>query len=516
MRQLWSICFGALIFALMGLVPLLDQQVWWDLFMGHLTDTYRAIPNANHVLYTHPVDTPSLHQAWFGQWLLYACHKHFGIAGVLVWRNMMAALSAMLVLWYALAKTQVPTAHIMALGTCGFVLSWPAIHAHTMMLVIPVFSLTLCVLHAAQMQHGTKTAVAGSLVLALCSIFWTNTEISFLWPTCCALAIAMHHTTQRKIQKKQILTWYFGAAISLLLCVLCSPHHFAILAHLVTVFSTYPTHPDAIAWSTLFSHSVVSVACLCVALCVLIGCWFKGSRSRNTLIYACLLLGILTLFMHRFAWMFGISWTLAMVDALSTLHTTAHTQKEAAAAQPKESSVSYTKVRMVVVLLVASLSWLMQPLLATHATLALSMSPYALRTTQPHRAVLTSDVPIVHTQILKNMGKPPKTYIAPKWSGFILFHLLKARQLDTIVPWDARVEWTNSKLLDLRNLVEQGKIWRGVFAQFHVTAAMLDKKTQATLIQKLHTHAQWQTAHEDQHMVLLVRVLNAQTTTTAR
>ena len=87
----WCLVVALCVSAFMALVPLRSPETWWYLTIGRLVDTYQAVPDQNHLLYSVPVDKPSFILEWLSSKLMHAMNRAMGIELVVTARNLAMA-----------------------------------------------------------------------------------------------------------------------------------------------------------------------------------------------------------------------------------------------------------------------------------------------------------------------------------------------------------------------------------------------------------------------------------------
>lgn len=507
-RILWAAVAGALCALAAGLVPLRSAQLWWHLAIGQLIDTYQAVPTANHLVYAVAPEAPSLLPEWLAQWALWELWELGDIEAVLTTRNLLGGLAVALA---ALASRpgRGPAWAIAPAACLGGLAAAAGAHAGPILLAAPLFALNLWAIDRTQASPRPRWRRAGWIIAPLMAALWANLDYGWGMPALLALWAAarawrpVHGELSAPPPRAEALGWLASAAAALAAGAL-NPRGATLFGHALEVLSTYPQAAVTPAWHPLMEAGP-ALALLGVSLAVAVGLATAAARVRPSwrprgpdwlLVVALAAAAILVT--RRAALWYGLALPLVVAPALGALWR----------GRPDRSPASVWAWGALLVGALA-LPAPTQPLLVTHADLAVAASriaPWQVRQRQPHRGVIPAQVPVESGALLAQLSAPPRVWVNPDYRPYVLFMLAQGRPLPVVFS-DRRVELLPEDIARVAELVhEQPDLWRGIFQQYDVSAALLSRRADAALLEQLREHPGWQIAHQDDHSVYLVRV----------
>ena len=503
----WCLVVALCVSAFMALVPLRSPETWWYLTIGRLVDTYQAVPDQNHLLYSVPVDKPSFILEWLSSKLMHAMNRAMGIELVVTARNLAMAAAAALAAAAAIARgrasaspTPAPkSAPLLALGALfgAGVACW-GITTTPIMFGALLFAMTILIGEIASGSERKWALPVAWLLFPGIAALWANLDPSAFLPAMLASWFASRTSEPSPLTTMQQRAGWAFSALASGLALLANPRGAQIYEHLWTIHTLYPGIPDASGWAHIIPMANIPGAILTagVVLCVSA---YALTRTRPTpgdvICFVCLL--ALAISRQRGMLWFGLVMPLLMAPALVRM--------PGLEKLPGVPSARWKRALLATSLIIAMIP--LQPMVVTHAAIATTMSPYDVRQTAPHRGVLERDVPLEIGAFLAQTSAPPKIWASPEYEPYLIYRLTRERPAPLVFS-DPRHELRGEKVRELRSLVETTPdLWRGLFRGWDVSAAVLSKQeSQSKLLDWLIAHPNWVIAHQDDHAVYLIEV----------
>ncbi len=153
--------------------PVLDPDVWWHLSVGQWVVEHGTVPD--HDPFSRP-DQPWLAYSWLYEVLVYALWSRFGLAGVVVYRAVLAL--AVVAAVHRLVARPEPR-FLVAIGLTGAaVLALAPLFSERPWLFTILFA-TLTLDVVLDLRAGRKTALTWALPLVF--VLWANIHIQFVY-----------------------------------------------------------------------------------------------------------------------------------------------------------------------------------------------------------------------------------------------------------------------------------------------------------------------------------------------
>jgi hypothetical protein len=482
-RHCWSTLPALLTSAALMIVPLRDPLAWWHLFWGRTIAGFGAVPAANHVRYTLAELAPALHPSWLADLAMWSAYAQGGLPLLLTLRALLLAGALGLGCYVASRRVGGPIAALLA--TIGLVIALPAVEPGPALLAAPLLAILLCA--------ASGRAALWAAVLPLTTLLWANIE-----PACWVLPALGASVALAQTERRAQLAWWAGWIASLL--ALCAtPRGAALLPRALDIARSWPSSPLlGPSWAAL-PVTASGLAMLLVLGALALGAPLvrrlrAGERGAIAPLVWLIALVLQALWTQR-----GLIWLGVALPFIAA-------QAVEARAATKPRLPWWGSAGLGGLALVAMT--LCQPLWAYHPDLARSLSPYTLRPAQPHAALILDETPIEGVALLNPYPTKPRLWITPRWAGLALLELEPAPPdpLIPLVQLDPRPELGDPALLELHALVMTSDVWRGVFQQHQVRAALLDARGQGRyLVEALRSHPDWYTAHQTEDYVLFLR-----------
>jgi len=503
--RLTALIAGVFAALIAGILPVRSWEVFHHLAMGRIIARFEAVPTANHLLYSTAEETPAFVPEWLADWALFALHTLYELEGVVTARNLVFALGIGLATAACARRSSAGLTALAAAGV-GVLIALPMLVAEPVLLGAPLLALCLVCVGAAARTTTRWVSIACALVVPAVAALWANVDLFFLAPAIVAslgasAAWAHHEDAALRKERAGIL-----GLVTLLALVapLANPRGPALLAHLARWLTVAPAHPDAAHWA-----STVSTQPLAAGFVVLVMLLGAGAAIRQRDAFMVHDVGLLAAF-GVLALVFERGLVLCAPAAVVALAPAVRMLSERLEREPLRARTVWWK-EVAAALLIAPLMALTQPLVVTHAPIASAVSPYELRDKQPHEAVLRADVPVEALELIAQYTVPPRIYHAPHLAGYLEFKMVREEPARVVFS-DQRVELVDEKVLEVRQLIETSEhVWRGIFQQYDVSIALLDRRTQSKLVSWLVEHPDWVVALEQGDYVYLARVVQVTT-----
>ena len=468
--------------------PLLETGYWWHLAVGRLIDTWSAIPVTNQFAYTLDKDAPFFAQHWLTDWGLYELYRAGSLHLHLTVRNMLIAGSGAWLVWMTTHRhSRLPS--LLAGTVSGLYLL--TLGASSLALV----GLVSFVLIASIEYHFRWLETYYPLTFIPVTALAANTFEAWLVPVTFVWALAVvkltRHYAQNRLTPKAASIW-MGAAIGSFLAVGVNPRGLEIFR-----FNFTGIHP--------FELAIVDGPGFAVWLCLLIlSGWtliryrssISGERAALLALAAIWSVTELQTLRAPAIFPFALFTALAETPLFTTSIASRFPDSRLSALQMEEAPLW-----MLVPLLAVGLA--VQPVFRTGTTFLRTTSPIDLRKNPPLQSVVGSDLPVTHAQILEKIASPRRLFHDRSIGGLLAF-------LSTDPRFPRRVLFTTKHrepkhIRRLYRLLSRGEAWRGVFQQYDIETAVLNRNTQSELLSKIRQHPEWYIAHRDNSYVLAMK-----------
>lgn len=495
----WLVLPFALTLLCFGLLPLRSWDYWWHITMGRLIDHFQAVPAANHYLYTMDPKAPSFIQPWMSQWLLFWLHDVGGLQLALLARNLLAAVVFGFVGVAAIRRTRSPMRGALV-TMVGLLIAFQLIALRTHMFVWPLFGLLLWVGYQVRRRRFPLALVA---VFPAVAALWANLHGSFLLVAAIALAFAGAAVLDRWMGAREfsavrVAVWVGGVLASLAAPML-NPRGAQIYGYVADLMSNHEIRTTVTEWMpTSFSNPAgIGVFFYVVLVAGAALMW----RNRDKLDPADALLfagfGLVAALGARGLMWFGIVVPVTLAPYLAMA-------KQAQQAKPTEAPgcmVSLVNLGLAFGLLVAA--GLLQPGTVIQREVVTSFPPIPVRTDPPMAGLVPADTPVVPVEILRKYPKGMHLFHDQRYAGYLMYQLTKLHPMPMVFV-DQRIELPPAKIWKLYALTNSTSAWKGIFQQYDIRAAVLNKKRQAKLVERMRQDTMWTLAYEDAHNALFV------------
>ena len=483
----------------MGFVPMMTPEAWWYLAMGRLIQVHEAIPAANHIAYTLPIEAPSFLLEWMAARAMLWMQQWGGVEALVSARNL--ALAASIALLTALVQRDARHAGLSAAaGLLGALIAGIGLTTSPVMFAALLFATALGLGHASVSARGRALSVVAWVCLPLLAALWANIEASCLLMVPAALWFGAKRARAVRDSEPGARWHQGGWLVSAALCALApllNPRGAAIYGHIVEVFATRP-QPDAISalWMQAPLFSVPRAAMLGGLMVIMAMYGYRKTRPHPEDLLAALGLAALSLLYQTGLVWLGLALPLILargIAARGPWH------------PPGPARSLWLRAGLGASALLCAL--LMLPLLLSHAPIASQLNLFNARTAMPHRAVIQADVPLEVAGFLTQAGTPPRVFADRKHEPYLIFRLLE-RHTARVMFSDPRTEMYPPDVLALRqSILGDVSLWRGLFQGWGVSAVVLQKTARnQALITQMREHPEWLPAHEDEELVYLVKV----------
>lgn len=448
-------------------------EYWWHLVIGRFADVYGAIPAHNFVLYTESVDAPALGAGWLSQWWLFKIHEFADLIGAHYFR---AFLGVSMVL---------PAAWVSARRESSVVLN--SVDRNGWLAVACLFAADLLgpgpalfgavlgawVVALADAVDRGRLPAAFVAVLPLLVPFWVHVDTSFIVPALVAICYALFSTSSHLSRKVWVLVAGVSVAASF-----ANPSGASVWMGLFHELRTI---------STPFSIQQPAFGLALVALLLGIGVHtlraVHESRPQSVLVLVSGLLGVTVA-----PAFFGIvPAAFACTFAAGSVRDAQHGLATWALA-----------IASVVVAVV------IQPLSETHVKLRAELP--GVRSEAPLAGIASERDPLVHVRALRSFGAQSRVFHEAEFAGLVAWELYSFETNAPLLFVDPRPEAASSSTRRLHaQVLADPALWRGIFQQYGVTAALLDQRKHEAVAASIAMDPAWTVLIEEDGVVLLVK-----------
>ena len=489
MAALFVGCFGLMLLCL-GVLPLRDHTVWWELALGRWIEMFRAIPTQNTMTFGATSQAPLTLPFWLAHGASFWAYRTLGmIEGVLTARNVLGALSfACACAAGVIGRREtdpLPLWPLLLGGACVV----GAASATSMMWALPLWALSLGAIKWILSARAHWMAAAGMAVLTGILVLWANLDVSWLILPCLCVLGAAAPAGCGWVRKAMVLG---AGALGVGLAVLVHPLGVLALTHSIEILSLYPGQQDAgPGWAVIDVGALGWLWLVVVAYAAsMVGRRWSEGRGQAVW-YAVAVMAVAALAAVQVRAMAGLG--LVVIAWWPTTGATGH-----------GAMLDRVKTRWLWAgcLGCLVLGILAQPLLITRQMALAHLTPGDTRDRMPHQGLIPAHTPIEPIELLAAYRVTPRIWASPKFEGYI--HLrLNMRRPEPITLGSPALELPTPQQRTLRDLVRTTPdLWRGVFQQYGVEAVVLEKGgVEDELIDQISRHQEWSVMYEDETMV---------------
>lgn len=488
-----AIASAGLVATILGLVPLVRWDAWFDLTVGRIIDAFGAVPAANHTVYTLDEKAPSLFPSWLAQWLMYRAHSILDLEAVLWVRNHLYAIAVLLVglACGKRASSEQSSTHptLMWGPLIGvFILSMATLIPWAMtgpqMFAAPLWALMwFLAMWSTQPGASAWRARAAGALMVVCAALWANLDVSFGLSVIIGVWVAV---TQKRHGASRWWAWLVVSALCALASAL-NPRGLELIPYALQSVVGTINHPRSLTWMTLKPWDGVSGVLFWTAGVVALMLSLRSKRWMDAILVV-VLVAIGASHARAAIW-FALAMPIFCVSGLSR-------PSDAQATKPVRWQLVLTIVALANIVPI-----LTQPIFLTHAPIASAVPGIARRGVQPHTTTILAEVPLEAVEMIRRQMSPgQRLYVDHRATGYVLFEL-QPKQPYPMVQADARLTMLPQKMWTQQSLLEQSDIWRGLFQLWGVDFALLHKTRQAKLIDMLKAHKKWSKSYEDERWV---------------
>ncbi len=433
---------GAVIAANLVVIP--NSDYWWHLAIGRLVEQLQAIPHANYFVYTSPAQEPVFYESWLSRWWLFKIHGVIGDAGVATVRSILAGAVGFMVTW---PKTERGRTDIAV--SAGILASTATWYVGPSMFGAVLISVAALVIMAVRYSGASRYW----LLAAIAMPFWVNVDSHF-WVVPALLWAVSPGAGEAK-------RWFWGAGIASILLAFANP-------------------AGALVFPTLASFEFNPFGTLIgVGLLALI---VHRVRSKNSA-YDSIAVAMIGTVVAAFS---AVPWLAAVVFPWA-FH----------ASDTKETPFSKWAVGAGFAAIVAIVT---MPLFSHMETVRLWFSD--ARKTPPAVALIKSNVPVEEAQLIAGWGRLEPVYHPPEAAGVLAWYLSE-RAPQRVLATAPNPALNDEKSEVMHAAVRMGDTWRGVFQQYGIRIALLNKKTDYEFAANIASHPDWQVVRERGDWIVL-------------
>ena len=502
----WLILPTAIALCGFGVIPLRSWDYWWHITMGRLTNFYGAVPAANHFLYTMPADAPSYNQPWLSQLLLYGMHFNGSVYLPLVVRNVAATVAVGWLSWMAMRRcNSVVVGSLATLAALPLLLA--LVEVRPTLFAWPLFCILLGLGYA--IFEGRRS-IWWLALFPLVSALWANLHGSFLLATvlCAVFAVAAAFR-ERNIHGRfnwSVPTIWGSVTALTALAPIANPRTFEIYEYVTGQFTDDVVGTTVTEWlpTTLTNPPVIGA--YFYGLLLLAG-GFKIWKRQHIELVDRLLFIVFALFAIVYAR--GLLWfafvlPIAVGPSLRTLAGKASSERGKAV---PSGLLQGTHTFAVVALVFAGIA--LQPTWQWRVDWTADSPYFDVREQRPLRGVVPAETPFEATQVLARYTEPPRIFHDDRYAGFLLYHLIRTEPRQLVFV-DQRIELPPDRVWDLYyDVIGEPNVWKGVFHQYGVRAAVLSAEEQPELIERLEKAEEWKVVRKAERWIFFLKRENA-------
>ncbi len=485
---LWLLLPAAIALGGFGILPLRSWDYWWHLTMGRLVNYWGAVPAANHFLYTMPADAASYDQPWLAQLLLYGLHFNGSVHLALLARNVAVGAGVAWLSWRAMQRCDsVVVGSIATLGALPFVFAF--VEVRPTLFAWPLFCLLLGLGYAILQGRRSRGWLA---VFPAVSALWANLHGSFLLAVV-LIGLFMIADAARERTGPGRFDWsvpgaWAAAGTASLLAPLLNPRGAEIYRYVYGQFTDDVVGTTVTEWLPTTLTNPPGVGAYFYLTLLVAGGLIIWRRGETELIDR-LLFATFALFAVGYAR--GLLW-FGFVLPLTLAPSLRHLGRSADERPPPHAAMKYLHTLLAAAFVVVPLA--VQPTWQWRVDWTADSPLFEVRSRAPMKGVVQDETPFEATEILGRHSEPPRLFHDERYAGFLLYHLTdeKPRQLVFV---DQRIELPSDRIWSLYyNVIGKPDVWKGVFHQHEVRAAVLSNSRQRSLVDRLAEASDWSQA----------------------
>ncbi|MFB6375038.1 MAG: hypothetical protein ABEN55_18395 [Bradymonadaceae bacterium] len=495
---IWLMLPTVIALAGFGLVPLRSWDYWWHITMGRLINYCGAVPAANHFLYTMAADAPSYDQPWLSQLILYGLHFNGSVYLPLIVRNVAAAAA---VGWLSLvAMRRCQSVVIGSLSVLPLLLA--LVEVRPTLFAWPLFCLLLGLGYAIyERRRSHWWLLAFPPVAAL----WANLHGSFLLATvvCGILGVA---ACARERNGHGRFNWavparWGGTTAATLSAAMANPRTWEIYGYVYGQFTNDVVATTVTEWLPTTLTNPPGIGAYFYGLLLLAGGFAIWKRQHIDLADR-LLFGVFALFAIGYAR--GLLWfafvvPFAVGPSLSKLAGPASEREKATPHGFLQGLHTFVALGLV------TTAFAVQPTWQWRVDWTADSGYFDVREREPMRGVVPDETPFEATQVLGRYTQPPRMFHDERYAGFLLYHLTDSNPRQLVFV-DQRIELPPNHIWQLYyDVIAESDLWRGVFHQYEIRAAVLSTAEQPALIERLDGTDDWKTVRKTDDWVFFLQ-----------
>ncbi len=491
----WLVLPFALVAFGFGVQPLKSWDYWWHIAMGRLVDATGQMPTENLFLYTLPPDRPGYVQPWIAQWALYRWQDAFGLHGVLILRNLLAAFAFGGIGLWASARARSPAVGaVLALVFSSF--GFLTIAARSHLLAWPLFLVIVPLAYGLRSERLRKRAWLA--VFPVVAALWANLHGTFVVPAVVCFAFAAADFLDQRLGRARSgppwLAWGSTGVICLATSLL-NPRGWEVYGYLwmlsvnaelrTTVTEWWPTTPlFPPFFGGLFYVSLVAVLVLM---------WRRRGELDFADLFMVAWIALLTIPQTRFMLWFSLTAPVAVAPYL----------RRGGRPDEVEPSAALQGAHLLVAggLVVVALA--VQPWGGSNQ-LAAELQVAPARTEQPLLGLVHADAPVEPVRLLGREQPPPRLFHDHRYSGFLMFWL-DDTEPDPMVFVDNRIEMPTPQIWREFDRIGAGEEGAEALERWVISHVVTGYETQPGLVAVLKGSTDWSCPFDNGLYVLCVR-----------
>ncbi len=499
-------CLAAIGF---GLLPLRSWDYWWHITMGRMVDAWATVPATNKFLYTMQPDAPSFIQPWLSEWVLFASHKIFPVAGGLLIRTVLAVavISWLTATAIRRARDVVPGAATTVVGLF-FLLGLLELRPH--LFALPLFALGLWTIDA--VRSDRCSSLVGSVIFAGLGVAWANLHGSF--PL--AVILPLLAFAGDVVDRQESLWRWLPPAAAAGAGTLWNPRGLEVWWYVVDVAGSAEARATVTEWwpTALWApHGLGALFWGSIALLTVVTLFnwrhwtaaseetFASTRVEATDLLIPAAFAVLAALQRRSLLWWGLVFPWACSMQLGILR---RRLLDTSTADAPDDSASRLPLIMAIGLVILGLA--LQPVWQWRVDVAADTGMHDVRGEPPLKGLVPADLPVEATYLIKQSGRP-RTFHAQPYAGYLMFRLTDERPAQQVFV-DHRIELPPSRIWDEFRETSRGQQWRGTFRKYAIGSALLKRQTQAALIDDLTDAPDWRRAYSRADHVLFLPETN--------
>jgi hypothetical protein len=483
-----------------GLIPMRSWDYWWHITMGRLVNYWGAVPAANHFLYTMPADAPSYDQPWLAQLLLYGMHAKLSIYGALLVRNLMAAAAVVGLSWAAMRRSNsVVVGSLLTLAALPFLFTYIEMRPH--LFAWPLFAGLLWVGYGI---YDGRRSPWWLVAFPMAAVPWANLHGSFPLAAVLAGCFGAAHLWRSRGEEESLspamLGGWIAAVVASAVAPLANPRGAEIYGFLADQMTNDVVRSSVTEWLPTFFGTPPVIGTLFYLIVGFAAVTFYARWRELDPADAILLVVFagLAVTQNRALLWFGFVLPVALSPILRSA---GRSDSEHASPNPWQQRFHTLFALGLVVTALA-----LQPTMRWRVDFAANSPQFDVRQRAPLKGVVPAETPFEAVELLGRYTQAPRLFHDQRYAGFLLYHLSN-QDPRRIVFVDQRIELPESNIWkQYYDINRRPNVWKGLFHQYDVGAAVLSREHQKELIKRVESSPEWQTLIEDDDWSLLMPV----------